>query len=115
MFLAALFMLAENLWYIHAVDYYSAMERSKLSIQATPRMNLRDATLDERDLSPLSPKVPLLGSFLFSIVALVVVAGPWGFVCYRSLLWQTLFFVPTSEAFLVQSLNEVHKAISMLI
>ena len=51
MFLAALFMLAENLWYIHAVDYYSAMERSKLSIQATPRMNLRDATLDERDLT----------------------------------------------------------------
>lgn len=34
-----------------------------------------------------------------------------GFVHYLLLLWDTLFPVPSPESFLVQSLNEVDKAI----
>ena len=33
------------------MEYYSAIERNKLSIQAIPQMNLKDAMLDERNLT----------------------------------------------------------------
>ena len=51
MFLAALFILAKKLWYIHTMEYYSAIERNKLAIQAIPQTNLKDAMLDERNLT----------------------------------------------------------------
>ena len=39
------------MWYIHTMEYYSAIKRNEVLIHATIRMNLENIMLSERSLT----------------------------------------------------------------